>query len=255
MNLEKYEIGLSYIIVTKDVDELKLLHTINSIIRIYPKGADYEIIIKEGGESTYSIPKSNNIRFIKNPDKGIYHAMNQSIDFVKYSHCFFINTGDIISNYPSFEFSYNDNFIYYTKNISDDGELKTPKKINSFFLMRNALCHQSLIYPTKVIKRHYYDTKYRVLADHELTLKLFFSGHEFRFTNSFFCTPDEMYFSKINYQAKLVERHQIINNYYKDKKLMRFFYYLTAPRIRIFLIHKFTFFRKIRILLLKLNEK
>ena len=73
----------------------KLKETVDSILLQTEK--DVEIIIKDGNSSdgaVETLKKRENIRIIRQADKGIYDAMNQAAEQAKGEILFFLNCGD-----------------------------------------------------------------------------------------------------------------------------------------------------------------
>jgi len=154
--------------------------TIKSVInQTYP---NVEYIIIDGGSTDGTIDIIKKYEdyidyWVSEPDKGIYDAMNKGIVVASGQWINFLGSDDIIlSNAVN-------NILKYLnkKNIAVYGNviMKTTNKVydgkfNYFklFFKRN-ICHQSIFYNAKIIKRYSFNLKYSILADYALNLVIF----------------------------------------------------------------------------------
>ena len=92
---------------------VKLKNTLQSIMK--QTFTDYEVIVKDGGSTDGSLDcigklADCRIKQVCKKDKGIYDAMNQAVLEASGQYIYFLNCGDIISN-----FSINTNTNYINK--------------------------------------------------------------------------------------------------------------------------------------------
>ncbi len=171
---------ISIITVVRN-DAERLQHTLTLAARF--KGARTEHIVIDGdsNDSTLEVIKNNGDiidRFISEPDKGIYDAMNKGIALASGTYLLFLNAGDelltnveeLVDTTPNFPV-----LIYGKANMyNPDGRLLYIKgkrlKSNNQFLKGMPLCHQAIIYRRDSIP--FYDLRYRVYADRALTYHL-----------------------------------------------------------------------------------
>lgn len=140
-----------------------------------------EYIIIDGGstDGTVDIIKkyANSIAYwVSEPDNGIYDAMNKGIKVATGEWINFMNAGDIYYNERSIKdmvqsFTSVDT-IYYGDAWVNDIKKKYWGKFSNFKLAIGNICHQTLFYPSSILKENLYDTDYCIFADYALNLKL-----------------------------------------------------------------------------------
>lgn len=155
------------------------------------KTQDYsniEYIVIDGGstDGTLDVIKQNeNVinKWISEPDKGIYDAMNKGINLATGDFIWFLNGGDMIYSDTTLKeiFSENQNAdVYYgdTELVDEEGKsygnrkLKTPPENLTWKSMIDGMVitHQSLIIKKEIIPQ--YDLKFRHCADIDWTIKI-----------------------------------------------------------------------------------
>lgn len=152
-------------------------NTILSVLQ--QRFSDYEYIIIDGGstDGTIDILKkySDKIKWISEPDKGIYDAMNKGANKASGKWLFYLGADDLMYNCldkiaPHFK---EENCIFYGDVIFKKTQIRYDGKFNSFKLIHKNLSHQALFYPKNVFMHYKYETKkYKYLADYFLNLQL-----------------------------------------------------------------------------------
>ena len=157
--------------------------TIKSILDQSYKNIEYIIIDGNSSDGTQDIIKSyeNSIsKWISEPDKGIYDAMNKGIKLSTGDYIWFMNSGDeiadnivleeIISSNPNSDIYYGDTIM-----IDSDGNeignrrLTPPEKLTwESFKKGMLVSHQSFIVKKNIIKQ--YNLTYKFSADFEWCL-------------------------------------------------------------------------------------
>lgn len=174
---------ISIITVTYNSADL-LRNTITSVFE--QTYEDYEYIIIDGGstDETKSIvtPFLYQIsKFISEPDKGIYNAMNKGIALAKGDYCMFLNAGDVLYDCDTLSqivnsFSqknvdiYIGDAIYYKE--GEIGEYFAPQLEKMPF----RFCHQAMLFRTELLKNNMYNEEYRLSGDSELLYRLIEKG-------------------------------------------------------------------------------
>lgn len=176
---------VSIIIVVYNSENL-LLGTIDSIANQTCK--DYELIVIDGGstDGTLEIIKSNQReikKWISEPDKGIYDAMNKGIKLAEGEYIWFINSGDriysniVIEKLKDIHSQNNPDVLYgETMLINSSNEeigtrsALTSRKLPSMLTWKNMIngmvvSHQSVI--VRRAKAGMYDLKYHCSSDIE----------------------------------------------------------------------------------------
>ena len=124
------------------------------------------------------------IKWINEPDSGIYNAMNKAFKMANGEIVYFLNAGDklfdekVISlvlkkfEESDCDFLYTDILSYDSSNLSK-GFLKKFNLVDKYFLFRDCICHQASFYRKNVIKKFSgFDENFKLAADYEMLLKL-----------------------------------------------------------------------------------
>lgn len=178
------EIMFSVITVCLNPGE-DLKHTVDSVVSQSYK--NWELVIKDGGSTDgclEKITKDENIKVIEKKDSGIYSAMNQGVELSKGKYIIFMNAGDtfagesVLEDVAQFVNENKNADVVYGDYINSRAELcKLPSNITKSFLYRTFLCHQAVFYNSEIM--NFYDESFRLLADHDLNIKLINEGKIF----------------------------------------------------------------------------
>jgi len=151
----------------------------------------YEIIVVDGaskdGTNEFLNTISSTIKFISEPDSGIYDAMNKGIKMARGEWLYFMGVDDRF---------YNDDVLAYIDSLLPHNNIKIVacqiiyqfKDHDSLFVKRrkgivkpswskkiwlkNTLHHQGIFYNKSILKDQVFNIKYKILADYALNLKL-----------------------------------------------------------------------------------
>lgn len=160
----------------------KLKETVDSILAQTEK--DVEIIIKDGNSTdgaVEALEKRENIRIIRQADKGIYDAMNQAAAQAEGEILFFLNCGDKFHDEKVLEnvkesvqgskakIFYGDIFSVLTNSL-----VPSNPHMDAFGCYRNVPCHQACFYRKELFEERGYLLQYKVRADYEHFLWSFF---------------------------------------------------------------------------------
>jgi glycosyltransferase involved in cell wall biosynthesis len=163
--------------------ESTLESTIKSIACQTYSNIEYIIVDGQSTDGTLKIIQqyeSAISKWISEPDKGIYDAMNKGIKLASGDYIWFMNSGDKIADSNTLEQvmkSATDSDVYYgeTLMIDDQGRqignrrLSTPEKLSwKSFKQGMLVSHQSFIVRKKIVCL--YNLKYRFSADFEWCL-------------------------------------------------------------------------------------
>lgn len=155
-----------------------------------------EYIVIDGGstDGTVDVIKkyTDKITFwISEKDKGIFDAMNKSLQYVTGEYVLFMNAGDTFVSHSTVEnvFSqdvsdadliYGDTYVLnhlgYKLGKADAIYSHNPSPQAMVFLSQG-FCHQSLFTKTEVLKTIRFNTKYPIGADYDTTAKVYFKGN------------------------------------------------------------------------------
>ena len=199
-------------------DSVRLQQTITSVSKL--KGERTEFIIIDGAstDTTCDVIKSNARlvdRFISEPDKGIYDAMNKGISLAQGKYLLFLNAGDeLLTDVEKIVTAQPDSpvLIYGRANmIAPDSTLRLIQgkqlRSTSRFLKGMPVCHQAILYRSDVMLL--YDLRFKVISDRVLTYHIV-SKHGLantRFINCIFVNYYDGGFSG-NYPFKLLREEE-----------------------------------------------
>ena len=151
---------------------------------------DYEYIVIDGAstDGTLDIIKeyvkkfNGKMRYVSEPDKGIYNAMNKGISMAKGEYLNMMNSDDklelgALSAVAKVEKENPDAAIYYgvSKIISPEGIELMAVRYNTTTLPRGAMQHQSCFISNKKHDQYglYDENKYCIAADYDFMMKLY----------------------------------------------------------------------------------
>lgn len=161
----------------------KTLQTaMNSVLQQTYK--NIELVIIDGGsvDGTLDILKKNpneNIKWISEPDKGIYDAMNKGIRISSGEWLYFMGADDELFDNKIFENIFKESdlkdieFLYGNVKRGDnkkpyDGEFNYTK------LLKKNISHQSILYNKNIFEKNgSYNVRYKTHADWDLNLRCF----------------------------------------------------------------------------------
>jgi glycosyltransferase involved in cell wall biosynthesis len=149
----------------------------------------YEFLVIDGGSTDDTLAhlraRGSALRYLSEPDQGIYHAMNKGIQLTSGEFLYFLGAGDRllpgvleavaaeISKLPGQGQTSPPTLLY--GNVDWPGYSRPyDGRFNRFKLLRRNICHQAIFYQRSVFERlGFYDTKYRSLADWEFNIRCF----------------------------------------------------------------------------------
>ncbi|MDR0733963.1 MAG: glycosyltransferase [Dysgonamonadaceae bacterium] len=196
---------------------------------------DFEYIVVDGGSTDKTIDiikdyelRIANFKFISEPDRGIYDAMNKGLKLAVGDYVWFINAGDRIHSPNTLQEIANQlsasgsriSILYGETEISDSQgnslgmrRLKAPEKLTwKSFKMGMLVCHQSFIVRREIVED--YDLRYRYSADFEWCIRCLKKAEHVLNTHQTLSYFLEAGFSAENRKASLKERYEVMCKYY-----------------------------------------
>lgn len=155
--------------------------TILSVINQNYKNVQFIVVDGKSTDNTKEVLnkyKDHIDVLISEKDHGIYDAMNKGIGVADGDYLIFMNAGDRFASSSVLEIMNNSiknsAYVYYgnTLQVYADKVERRIEKTNRFRITRFNICHQSLFYPSALLKNNPYDLNYSVLADWVLNIKL-----------------------------------------------------------------------------------
>ncbi len=146
-------------------------------------------------------PRGHMIRILREPDKGLYDAMNKGISLASGAYLVFLNAGDKLHNASTIqktveeidweEGGKNPAVVYGQTNLVDDeGKFIRPRRLQApetltwnTFRWGMLVCHQSFYARTDLAKKELYNMKYRFSADYDWCIRIMKLGEKHRLKN------------------------------------------------------------------------
>jgi putative colanic acid biosynthesis glycosyltransferase len=152
----------------------------------YPK-VEIIVVDYQSTDATKEIVASySSVRFVSETEKGIYQAMNTGIAQANGEWIYFLGADDYLYNELVFKELFEQKIPENTQlilgkveNIGAKHSLVPTIYQNTFssgLYWRNTLHHQGILYHTSIFEQYQYNTKYKILADYELNLRLFLAN-------------------------------------------------------------------------------
>lgn len=172
---------------------------------------DFEHLIVDGQSSDKTVNIINcyaddatNVRWISEPDLGIYDAMNKAVNMAKSEYIIFMNAGDefadefVLSRFAAKARETNADVIYgnvidYLPSLNEKFLLRKAPAVltKKYFLKRNGLCHQSIFAKKHTLDEYKFNwRKYKIAADKDWVLHCFVDGKIFQYLDYPICLYD-----------------------------------------------------------------
>lgn len=161
---------------------------------------DFEYVLIDGGstDSTMDIIKSyeadfqGRLKWISEPDDGIYDAMNKGINLSKGDYIGFINSDDwyehsAIETLNANLSDHSVDVVFGLLNVWDKNELIRVYCNFLSTIAKESLAHPSTFISRKAYLKHgLYSTEYKSASDYEMFIRLHNAGCSFKFVNASF---------------------------------------------------------------------
>ena len=156
--------------------------------------------------------KGIELKFISESDTGIYNAMNKGTDLATGEWIAFMNSGDMYHSKTSLEELLGnlngESDVIFGDELICGKESKTRNSRENYrdiMLKRLPFCHQAAFVKTELMKKYHFDEQFRVTADYDFFLRLFFKKHPFQYVNCVVCDYDPEGYSAVNYKQAINE--------------------------------------------------
>jgi glycosyltransferase involved in cell wall biosynthesis len=165
----------------------KIVATLASVVT--QKKELYEFLVVDGGSTDDTLAhlraQDPALRWLSEPDEGIYDAMNKGIRLTSGEFLYFLGAGDRLLS------GVLEAVAAEIRKLPGQGQTSRPTllygnvdwsiysrpydgRFNRFKLLRRNICHQAIFYQRSVFERlGFYNTKYRSLADWEFNIRCF----------------------------------------------------------------------------------
>ncbi len=170
--------------------------TVNSILG--QTFTDFEYLIIDGASEdgtvsfieskvTDFITRGIAFRYISEPDKGIYDAMNKAAHYADNDYLLFLNAGDefyagdTLLNVQKQLCETDADIVYGSTLFCGNGvyQVRKPKDLNTI-IERMPFCHQSVLVRTSLLLEHPFDLHLNVCADYESFVFFYMNNYSFQ---------------------------------------------------------------------------
>ncbi|MBR3040956.1 MAG: glycosyltransferase [Lachnospiraceae bacterium] len=211
------------VVVYNDLYNLKI--TCKSIIK--QEFDNYELLIVDGNSTDGTqmflqrlSAKNNHVRYLSEPDKGIYDAMNKGVLHAKGDYIVFLGAGDrFFNNHILCEIEELLNSgvdVLYGRCVVTSGK-KRGQLIGdrlSFLniLLDRGVAHQSVFARKNILRKYPFNLNYKAVADQDFMLKVRRKGYLLKYIDKVICYYDGMGFSSSDESIKhsLVDRMSML---------------------------------------------
>lgn len=167
------------------------------------------------------------VRWISEPDKGLYDAMNKSIDMASGDYLCFLNAGDtfyapdtVEKMMQSFDMKIPPDILYGETAVVDDKgaflhmrRLKAPEKLTwKSFKQGMLVCHQAFIVKREIADS--YDLTYHFSSDFDWCIRMMKKATSIHNTRLILINYLNEGMTTANHKASLKERYRIMAKYY-----------------------------------------
>lgn len=180
-------------IITICYNEPDIEKTCSSIVN--QSWQDFEWIVIDGGSNKKTLEvfekyKHRINKFISEPDKGIYNAMNKGTELACGEYLNYMNGGDYFYDNDVLKDVINNNWLdtdivfgneYFIKSKNKGHLYISPDYITSEYLIKSSLRHQSSFFKSDLFKKYgLYDEKFKVVSDWERSICFFKNNCKFK---------------------------------------------------------------------------
>ena len=219
----------------------ELEETLKSVVAQEYRNIEHIIVDGSSTDGTIEIveqyaEKHPEIKWISEPDNGIYYAMNKGLKMVTGEVIYFLNSGDILFDrdvlgkvVKEFEKSHAD-FIF--GDIVEVYETQKTKRkywnVSKLFLYGHMICHQACFFRKSLVdKVGFFNESFKIAADYEYLLKIF-DNNEFKRKH---LAETVVFYDKSGVSCKNVELLVSERNILKEKYFNKFEKFLVRRKL------------------------
>lgn len=216
----KYKIS----IITVVYNAVKTMdYTIKSVLDQSYKNIEYIIIDGQSSDGTQQIIMQyldSIAYFISEKDAGIYDAMNKGIKYATGDYIIFLNSDDRLMEdsmeqcvrYLDDEVDILYGDIYLVQKDGIENRIKGKLEYTEDIIYRG-ICHQAVLAKTELLKCHQFDISYKIAADYDWLLRMFYLGANFVYVPIVFSYYNAFGYSAVNRDLCLRECYKISVKY------------------------------------------
>jgi glycosyltransferase involved in cell wall biosynthesis len=158
----------------------KIVRTINSVLSQDSDLYEYIVVDGDSSDGTRSEVErfGDRIRFVSEPDRGVYDAMNKGIEMARGKYIYFLGAGDtlranVLGNLarviPDTELAFVYGNVYWVDEAFIYGGEFDKLRLETF-----NICHQAIFYERSIFDEiGRFELDYKILADYVFNIKCF----------------------------------------------------------------------------------
>ncbi len=170
---------------------------IKSVLNQTHKNIEYIII--DGGSKDGTFEVINKYRdkiakFVSEPDKGIYDAMNKGLEAAKGEWIFFLGADDMLYDPLTIEdvsSQLRDDLSVVFGKVRYTNGKEVRSRLNLLTMLHNTVHHQSAFYNANLFYNWRYDSTKKLISDYELNLIIYLAKKKYEHMDRFIsiCSP------------------------------------------------------------------
>ncbi len=225
--------------------EKYLEKTVKSVINQTYDNIEYIIIDGDSSDDTLKIIKSYEKyinRWMSEPDKGIYDAMNKGVNNASAEWVIFMNAGDVF--YDDFvlekieKYLITSNDVCYgsvVKNIHGFDILESPGSLDSLW-KGMVFSHQSCFLKRSILLKYPFDVNLKVAADFKQIFYIYSNNHIFREIELIISTISADGVSDRRRLRSTLERFNVVLTKTRNIKVVLYYYCLFIKEIIVLIV-------------------
>lgn len=196
--------------------------TIKSVINQTYQDFEYIIVDGNSNDGTVEIIQKYHpyiSKWISEPDKGIYNAMNKAVRMANGEYCIFMNAGDTFLHdkvlYEVDKYLETDIDIISGNNIITKGNKlitysKAPRTITFNHLFNSSLCHQATFIKRELLIENPYDESLRMVSDWKFWIQtIVLKNSSYKNVNIDICNFDASGITYTQQEKGFIEREKV----------------------------------------------
>lgn len=171
--------------------------TILSVLEQDYEGIEYIIVDGASSDDTIDIIKrynvDNKLKFVSEPDDGLYDAMNKATQLATGEYIIFMNSGDVFASpkvllqiSPCLD-GVNDLVYGNVIRIKKQGEVLEKygsKKVPLYLLLQGKMmCHQSIFTRTAIMREYGFNKEYSITADYDFVMRIVHDKRKLKYSD------------------------------------------------------------------------
>ena len=169
--------------------EKHIEQTVQSVLNQTYKNIEYIVVDGGSTDATIDILRKYDRKiayWVSEPDHGIYDAMNKGISLSSGEWLYFLGSDDAIFDkdvLSSIFCNVKPDVAVVLGNVVDENGRVFRSKIERATLLYNTVHHQAAFYRRDLFADFRYSTRFRVIGDYELNLRVLMEGHRIQYDN------------------------------------------------------------------------